>query len=829
MMTRRIPALALLSVLALSIILPMPLHAAWSHLPGVNLPVCTTADAQYGHAIASDGGGGAFVAWYEYRGSLFFDLYAQHVLASGIVDPAWPANGLAICTAAFDQASPTIVADGAGGAIVAWYDSRSGSGGDIYAQRVLATGAVDLAWPVNGRALCTAGDNQLYPAIASDGAGGAIVAWSDLRTSIDTDVYAQHVLSTGVVDAAWPANGRALCTASAYQNFPIIVADGAGGAIVAWSDSRNGSGPDIYAQHVLSTGAVDASWTFNGTAVCVQPNDQLGVVIVADGTGGAIVAWHDLRNGTDNDIYAQRVRSVGGVDPGWPANGRKICGAANYQWTPAIATDGAGGAIVAWSDIRGGLNYDVYAQHVLPTGTVDAAWPADGRALCTAANNQSEISIVPDGAGGAIVSWSDPREGSGTFDIYAQHVLSSGAVDPVWPANGRALSTAADDQNVPISASDGAGGAIVLWEDTRAGNIDLYAQRIARFGLLGTPEAEIAGVSDVPNDQGGRVKLSWNASWVDTEVDPFSGLREVDLYEVWRSVPGGAAALSAMRGAHAQSSFAEAPAGDARTFVIMPYGAQTYAWEYLATQNAVHYIPAYSYLASTAGDSTGAYNPETAFLVVARNASASKYWLSQPDSGYSVDNLAPLAPAPFTGNYAAGATHLHWKPNSEADLADYRVYRGSSAGFVPGPANRIASPADTGYADAGAAGSYYKLSAVDVHGNESGFALLTPSETAGAGSDLPLELAFAGPKPNPATDGTLIAYSLPAETRVHLALYDLSGRLVRTLVRGAKPAGEHSTKWDLTNESGSRVPTGLYYVRFEANGRALSRPLVIIR
>src|SRR5262245_52266217 len=64
-------------------------------------------------------------------------------------------------------------------------------------------------WPPFGRAVCTAPGNQLGPVIASDGAGGAIIAWQD-RRSFPFNIDAQHVLATGVVDAGWPVNGRAL-------------------------------------------------------------------------------------------------------------------------------------------------------------------------------------------------------------------------------------------------------------------------------------------------------------------------------------------------------------------------------------------------------------------------------------------------------------------------------------------------------------------------------------------------------------------------------------------------------------------------------------------
>src|SRR5207245_1671589 len=134
-----------------------------------------------------------------------------------------------------------------------WYDYRNGNS-DIYAQRVLASGAVDGGWAVGGGALCTAAGDQYSPTIVADGAGGAIVTWYDSRNG-NYDIYAQHVLASGAVDGAWPVNGRALCTATNGQYSPTIVTDGAGGAIVTWYDSRNGN-YDIYAQRVLASGAV---------------------------------------------------------------------------------------------------------------------------------------------------------------------------------------------------------------------------------------------------------------------------------------------------------------------------------------------------------------------------------------------------------------------------------------------------------------------------------------------------------------------------------------------------------------------------------------------
>jgi len=447
---------------------------AW---PADGRALCTAAGSQNGPAIASDGAGGAIVAWIDHRSGTDDDIYAQRVLKSGVVDPAWPADGRALCAASGGQSFPMIVADGAGGALVSWWDARGGAF-DVYAQHVLAGGAADPVWPADGRALCTESGDQTAYGIVPDGEGGGIVTWMDTRDG-SADVYAQRVRASGVVDPAWPAGGRALCTASGDQNSPAIVPDGRGGAIVAWEDHRD-TNPLLRATRVSATGVESIAWTVDGIATCAAAGAQDSPAIVSDGRGGAIIAWEDDRSDASGDIYAQRVQASGAADPAWPADGTVLCAATSYQAFPAIVPDGTGGAIVTWEDYRG-ANADIYAQRVLASGAADPAWPANGRALCTATGGQINPAIVPDGAGGAFVAWSDNRGGAGN-DIYAQRVLASGAVDPAWPVNGRALCTATGGQFNPMIAPDGAGGAIVVWEDSRVSETHIYAQRVLASG-----------------------------------------------------------------------------------------------------------------------------------------------------------------------------------------------------------------------------------------------------------------------------------------------------------------------------------------------------------
>ena len=87
---------------------------------------------------------------------------------------------------------------------------------------------------------------------------------------------------------------------------------------------------------------------------------------------------------------------------------------------------------------------------------------------------------------------------------------------------------------------------------------------------------------------------------------------------------------------------------------------------------------------------------------------------------------------------------------------------------------------------------------------------------AGAGDVARIEFGLGRPAPNPATGANRIAFGLPAEARVRLAIYDVRGRLVRPLVDGVLPAGRHERAWDGTDTRGARVGPGVYFYRLEA-------------
>lgn len=325
------------------------------------LPVCVVVFEQDTISMVSDGLGGAILTWQDYRSNNgFADIYAQRINPSGTM--IWTANGVNICNQAASQRGPKIIGDGSGGAFITWYDNRAGNY-DIYSQRVAAAGAVQ--WTTNGVATCTMAADQLTPDVTGDGANGIIITWTDFRSTTDFNIYAQRVGPSGAI--VWVVDGVVMNNNVAYaQTDPKIVSDGLGGAIISWTDYRTGITADIYAQRVNSTGAVQ--WTATGVIICTATGDQIFSQLTSDGNNGAYITWEDHRNAGNSDIYAQRIASNAALN--WTATGYEICTVANDQLRPNLVSNGNLGAIVVWQDYRSGSSFDIYEVGFNTTGII---------------------------------------------------------------------------------------------------------------------------------------------------------------------------------------------------------------------------------------------------------------------------------------------------------------------------------------------------------------------------------------------------------------------------------------------------------------------------
>ena len=527
-MTRRAATFVLWLCIGLSAAAPVA-HSAW-----VPDGVALSPDASnYKPSIISDGRTGSIIAWYGGSGS---DIFARRIQADGTSAPGWPATTpLVVCAAPGLQEKPALVTDLAEGALIFWQDARNGSNYDIYGQRITSSGQVPSgstsSWIVNGNPVSTAAGNQFVPAAVPDAAGGAIVVWQDGRQGAGNyDIYAQRVDADG--NLLWAPAGLPVCVAANNQINPAIVADGAGGAYIAWQDYRKGNEFDIYVLHLTGNG-FDTRWATNGVGACVAGNSQFYPVLAEDGAGGVYVAWQDFRTGTDNHIYAQHLDVRGTVVTNWPVNGSPVCQAQYSQYYPVVAGDGGTGVFVAWQDYRTGTTNHIFAQHLTSDNGV---WVRDGVAVSTANNGQFSPQIAHDGTDGAFITWYDSRNGA-TNDVYVQRVDSQGVLNPAWDRDGLAICLAPDTQQFPVLATSSAGTAVMTWQDLRSGSVAtaaIYAQQTGQ-GTVGVeaprlPLAQLSAARPNPFRGASEVQLTLaEPAFVRAEVLDISGRRVATL------------------------------------------------------------------------------------------------------------------------------------------------------------------------------------------------------------------------------------------------------------------------------------------------------------
>jgi len=801
--------LAVLFSLSILLYSALPASAAWPEY-GVNLSPNAGGIDRPG--IASDGAGGCYAAWADDRNG-DYDIFVQRIDGDG--NPLWGTGGIAVCVQPLTQATVSVVPDDAGGAYIVWLDDRSGNT-DIYAQRVQSDGS--MAWQANGMPVCTVVNSQDQLAVATEGAF-VLIGWRDSR-SIGTsgyDIYAQRLNGSG--NPMWASNGVAVCTNAGNQARPEILSDGLAGAVLAWEDWRAGDA-DVYAHHVNFFGTPD--WTSQGVAVASGALDQTEPRLVSDGQGVAVVAWI-TNTGSNEQVRASRLGPTGLAI--WTRTIVNTAVAANLF---EVASDGSGGIIMAWVDFRTGSDFDTYAQRVTHAGAL--LWGEDGVVVSAAPGGQYPASVNGDGEGGAIVTFYEESLG---WHVYAQRFDGQGIEQ--WPSDGVPVVTGpgTSDDVASATASD---GAVLIGYESFTGTFMSRVQRIEpRYGYWGKPEPSIVAVDDNPGDQGGQVAVGWGAS----DRDNLSQ-QAITHYSLWRAtdtLPGSVAAQTTV-GKDARSVTLEDIGPDFASAAVREgtINGVEYLWEFVTTQQAI-YASGYSDLVATRQDSIGGDPAQHYFQVVAHTANSQIFFPSAPDSGHSVDNLAPAAPLGLAAMRSGGPNvDLDWSPSgmAEADFKEFWVYRGTTSGFPTDPAHFLTSTPDTMSTDTSADTGgmwYYKVLAVDIHDNpsdESNEAFVSP--VTGIGDRAPSLTALTVQNyPNPFSGATEIRIGLPAASPVTIAVYDVAGRRVASSDLGVMSAGHQALTFDGRDASGRALPSGVYFYRVTAGAETATRKIVIRR
>jgi hypothetical protein len=320
-------------------------------------------------------------------------------------------------------------------------------------------------------------------------------------------------------------------------------------------------------------------------------------------------------------------------------------------------------------------------------------------------------------------------------------------------------------------------------------------------------------IADIPHDQGGQVHIKWQRSLWDT----IGSTPQITSYSLMRKMPVSESAMHKSR--------AELPKGILSNDTLLYY-------DYLMNIAALQ-ISRYSVVAPTLEDSTSSGIHRSHFLLIAHTSNPNMYYISREDSGYSVDNIAPLEVTGLITTLQSGSSvQLNWNPNTtDPDVGQYDIYRSNTSGFTVGPPKFLFSTRDTIAIDSTVVPGttyYYRVTAVDIHGNES-----IPSEEKSQGvvgvekseEVIPRVFSLLQNYPNPFNPTTTITFTLAENGYVSLKVYDILGREVVILIDSQLKAGAaHQVTFDA-----SRLSAGIYLYRLQAGNNVQVKKLVLLK
>lgn len=371
-----------------------------------------TTDSQWAPSVVADGSGGFIVVWQRLAG--FFvatiDLLGQRLDANG--SPIGAAFQVNTDTTHSGWGS-RLAADGQGHFIVVWHvDDVPGPGKNVLARRsdVISPPTADV-FQVNSYTT----DSQDRPAIASDGAGNFIVAWTS---------YAQDGSGYGVFGQRFDGAGAAVggefsvsTYSTADQESPAVVADSAGNFVVVWeSNGQVGLTPGLVGQRFDSTGAV------NGSEFQINTDTQVprwAPAIAGDGAGNFVVTYSSLDAPSDFGVFGQRY-DANAVPQGGEFHVNTY--SEGQQVGATVAMDAGGSFVVTWTSYgQDGFNTGVFGQRFSASGE-----PAGGEFQVNTytTGDQSGAAVAADASGAFLVTWGSVGQTPSGGDIFGRRLRS---------------------------------------------------------------------------------------------------------------------------------------------------------------------------------------------------------------------------------------------------------------------------------------------------------------------------------------------------------------------------------------------------------------------
>ena len=790
--------------------------------------------------------GEGVVVWADYR-NRNWDIYAQRISSSGSLlgDNIRVNNDAGTA----QQHSPRVSVSPDGWFVVTWYDNRLGND-DIWVQRFDSLG---LPLGANVRVNSdTQGKRQAFPDIAADGAGNFIVVWVDWRNGnypVNPDIYFRKFDTSMTALSAERKINTDIGTRA--QREPSISVDRTGHAAVVWADSTAGSW-DITGQMIDADGVLRGS---NFRANSLGDSAQFHPDVAVDGRR-RYVAWTDKRNG-NYDIYAavstyndptltpsptalKFQTEQGGATPASQSlvithsgyNSLDFEVLSSDSWLTVSPSGGTTPDTVSVSVNASGLSYGTYFgaltlidvtsndSSVVVSVRFDVTAPvmaiADDTVHMTAFAGADDIQsarvdIRNEGsgsftwqasAGAEWITLPNPSGSSNSFltitagaqtlaaGVYLAPVQITadaiGSPDTVWVRleavdNLPYLDVEPDSIHIHTSRPDTVVATAVV-HNAGAGALNWTAETSAPWILLTPGGGQADDSMLVSIDTSGLAVGSHTATIVVTDSSAFNVSDSVIVTLAYYELSGDTVRFG--------------------NLTVASGGQETVPVE-LDLVNGITAITipaAYDTSVITVDSITLAASMQDVFTAQIE---------LRPDSGFFVIELSPVAPDTFL----AKGTHL---------LAQVAI---------------TAAPIETvTYIDT--LSSEIRPASITLTSGETMIPWIVPGELTistptGVNDTLSEsttgEFVLSQNYPNPFNQETVIRFELPTGAFVELAVYNILGQKVRSLVADRLPAGSHTAFWDGTYDNGRSVPSGMYFYRLQTERMSAVKKMVLLK
>jgi hypothetical protein len=478
---------SLFFILIISLFVPASVKAQWVNNPALNNKFVVDASDPINISTAADNKGGAFIFWEDNKHGFSNDIYFLHVDANG--KPSFRADGKKISEAAGIKVKPETAGNLPGTAVVVWNDFSRSKQGNLFVQKVINNG--NLMWGNNGvqisRNLFDTGEYS----IESDSRGNTFVSYIGKEEEFGNQfsIFLQKLNYYGT--PLYGDEGKRINVSNWRKSMSSVLPDDNGGAFLFWIESH-GNKSSIFSQHIDSVGNV--LWGKKPLMVSNPEHNVVTYSVQKTDFNSLYIAWQVHQ--TQRVVYHQLIDFKG--KNLWTSGGKPVTSRQGNQTNPQVLTADSV-LIVSWTNDQSDKN--IYIQRFDKTGR--ALWAKDGVAVIEIEGDQFGQKLLPDGTGGAIVSWIDKRFESIKANIYAQRVTYKGELD--WREDAiEVASNHNTDKSYVSIVSDNRGGIIAVFKEKREGNNLIYGQKLFNTG---TYVSQIVGLT-VQSVQD-SVKISW--------------------------------------------------------------------------------------------------------------------------------------------------------------------------------------------------------------------------------------------------------------------------------------------------------------------------------